>query len=335
MHKQAQLTIELLASDASAAPAEFCIFQPGVNRTTKGAFLFSDKSRVAVMASVEDYGNQFCIDYGHAMFVPKPGTDPADAYKAAGWFKPAVRNGALWATEVTWTPKAAAAIAAREYRYVSPAFHHGPDGEVEELINVGLTNIPATKQMTPLVASQTQSEPVPMEKLIALLALTSKATEADIAVEVSALKSTHVALLAVTGKGSQSEALGVIAAWKAGAEQTEALSARLASMELASRKAEVTALITAAVKEGKVAPAQVASLSQVGDRDPEWLKAFLGASVAVLPKATREPASATAVATLSQDEMKMAKLFGHKPEDVAALKAKIGAVPVQNNEAEA
>lgn len=328
-----------MLTDASAPPAEFCIFQPGVNRTTKGAFIFSEKSCASVMAAAAEYGNDFCIDYGHAMVMPLA-ADPAEAGKAAGWFRPVVRDGTLWATDVKWTPRAEAMLMAREYRYISPAFRHAPDGEIEELINVAITNIPATKQMMPLVASQDVSSPTAtlaatepnMKSLIALLSLAEKATESEVTAEVAVLKESATALLSATGKASVSEALGTIAAWKAGSEQTEALSARIASMELASRKADVKAIVDGAVRDGKATPAQVSVLSQMGEKDFDMLKAFIAASATVMPTQVREPAGATAVATLSQDEMKIAKMFGHKPEDIAALKAKIGGVPVADKE---
>lgn len=149
---RASLTIELLAQDG-APPAEFRIFAKGYVETTKGVFKFSDSSAESVMAAAKDWGNDYCIDYGHSMlsfFV----VDPAESMKAAGWFTPTVRAGELWATSVQWTEKASGMLKAREVRYVSPAFNFDDDGSITELVNVALTNIPATKNQTPLVASR-------------------------------------------------------------------------------------------------------------------------------------------------------------------------------------
>jgi hypothetical protein len=64
-----------------------------------------------------------------------------------------VRAGELWATRVRWTPGAAAAVAAGEWKYVSPTFITDEDARITELINCALTNLPATKRMAPLVAA--------------------------------------------------------------------------------------------------------------------------------------------------------------------------------------
>ena len=52
------------------------------------------------------------------------------------------RAGALWA-RVEWTARAAAMLKGREYRYLSPAFIHKPDGTVLRIEGAGLTNAPA------------------------------------------------------------------------------------------------------------------------------------------------------------------------------------------------
>lgn len=73
---------------------------------------------------------------------------------AAGWFKRMEwREGiGLFATDVRWTDKAKVMIAAREYRYISPVFHYGPDGDVLNLIGLGLTNTPALDGLTDLAS---------------------------------------------------------------------------------------------------------------------------------------------------------------------------------------
>lgn len=63
------------------------------------------------------------IDYEHQTDHTSENGQPAPA---AGWIRELdVRGGALWG-RVEWTAKAAASIAAREYRYISPTFRHTP-----------------------------------------------------------------------------------------------------------------------------------------------------------------------------------------------------------------
>jgi len=161
--KTAMVTLDLFPGTPSLGalgegegdvPKEFRLFRAGVNETTKGEFLFDEESCRSVGVAIVDWGNDFPVDYGHAMVDPTP-VDPAQAGIAAGWFTPRLRDGELWATEVRWTKRAAAYIAAKEYRYISPFFEVDEDRRILRFINVALTNIPATYNLTPLVpASQ-------------------------------------------------------------------------------------------------------------------------------------------------------------------------------------
>src|SRR5229473_7756754 len=146
------LSIEL---DVSAGlPTEFRIFPAGSFETTKGTFLFDAQAARKVMAAVADWGNDYCIDYGHSMLAFF-NVDPAKAMKAAGWFKPQLKDGELWATDVQWTEDASKMLIAREARYISPAFDFDrEDRHITELVNCALTNIPAIKKQMRLVASR-------------------------------------------------------------------------------------------------------------------------------------------------------------------------------------
>lgn len=142
-------TAALAMSEDGKAPLAFRIFPKGKFNTTKGDFLFDGESAKQCLSSWEDYGNDLMVDYDHRA-ISKDG--PPENSKAAGWFKPEVRDGELWAGDVTWTPAASAAIEAKEWRYVSGYFAFEPKtGRIVELLNVALTNMPATKNQEPLV----------------------------------------------------------------------------------------------------------------------------------------------------------------------------------------
>lgn len=146
-----ELPVQLGAPDA---PTEFRIFAAGEIDTTKGKFLFDEEAAKSVMDDLASYGNELAIDYNHGMAEEKP-MDPALSGRAAGWFTPEVRNGELWASKVRWTPAAAAAILAGEWRYQSPWFVFDKETRrIGGLLNTALTNTPATKNLTPLVASR-------------------------------------------------------------------------------------------------------------------------------------------------------------------------------------
>ncbi|MBB4316042.1 phage protease [Roseospira marina] len=62
---------------------------------------------------------------------------------AAGWIdRLEVRDGAVWGHVSRWTPRAAAQIAAGEYRYLSPVILHHADGTVVGVRSVALTSDP-------------------------------------------------------------------------------------------------------------------------------------------------------------------------------------------------
>ena len=139
-------------------PREFRIFPFGRVETTKGVFLFDQEAARRVMQAWRDYGNRLSIDYEHQALEPVAnGPVPA-----AGWFDLEVREDGLWAVNVEWTPRAAELLRNREYRYFSPAFYVDEEGRIVELINLALTNIPATKRMEPLVAKAVGFESGPV-----------------------------------------------------------------------------------------------------------------------------------------------------------------------------
>jgi phage I-like protein len=132
-------------------PTEFCIFTAGAVETSKGTFIFDVAAAQAVMAAYVLQGNEMMIDYDHASLGSN--ADPALASRAAGWFNLEVRNGELWAVNVRWTPPAATALRVKEWRYMSPAFSTAPDGHITALMNVAITNLPATRNLQPLMAA--------------------------------------------------------------------------------------------------------------------------------------------------------------------------------------
>ncbi|HWL89377.1 MAG TPA: phage protease [Polyangiaceae bacterium] len=133
-------------------PKAFRIFAAGWNHTSKGKFLFDDQAAESVLKDYQAQNNDLCIDYDHKALDPEA---RAGDGKAAGWFQLELgEQGGLWAVNVRWTPPAAEALANREWRYFSPAFTADPKSKrILQLVNIALTNIPATRNMKPLVAA--------------------------------------------------------------------------------------------------------------------------------------------------------------------------------------
>jgi len=144
------------SSGERTPPTEFRIFHSGINHSEKGDFLFDEQSAKSVMEAYERRGRVMMMDYEHMSAQTPPIVAPASATQ----FIPEIRKDSegkpeLWATQIVWTDKAAAHLKAGEYRLFSPLFRSdgGDPARVVELLNVGLTNIPALAGLTPLVAA--------------------------------------------------------------------------------------------------------------------------------------------------------------------------------------
>jgi hypothetical protein len=144
----------LLNAAPAQPPTEFRLFARGVNHTTKGDFIFDAAAAKSVMAAYQRQGVELPIDLEHQSLHDPASAARSDTSDARGWFKLALRNGELWATNVTWTPDGAARLANRTQRYTSPAFLHDADGRITEVVNCALVAMPATHNAQPVAASK-------------------------------------------------------------------------------------------------------------------------------------------------------------------------------------
>ncbi|WP_167525397.1 phage protease [Roseomonas genomospecies 6] len=126
------------------------------------------------------------IDYDHAadLAAPKGGAAPA-----AGWITTLdARPDGIWA-KVEWTPAGAKAIAAREYRFISPSFLHGKgDRAVTRIIGAGLVNRPALSQLSALASSQGDTMDPVLKAVLDALGCPPNADQATALAAVATLK---------------------------------------------------------------------------------------------------------------------------------------------------
>lgn len=140
---------QVLAELGDEPPTEIRIWAFGEVATSKGTFKFTRDDGEALMGAYADQGNELHFDYEHGTFDAEPG-QPAPA---AGWFQLELRDDGLYAVNIKWTDRAGEMIRNKEYRYTSPAFEVDADDHIVGLANIALTNLPATKRHTPLVAA--------------------------------------------------------------------------------------------------------------------------------------------------------------------------------------
>lgn len=135
-------------------PTEFRIFKSGPNESTKGTFLFDDEAARLVMAEYQRHGVDLIVDLEHDSLDEEARKMRADAANALAHFQLEVRNGELWAVNVSWNEDGATRLRKKTQRYLSPAFLTEKEtGRIVELWNVALCSMPATRQAVPLVAA--------------------------------------------------------------------------------------------------------------------------------------------------------------------------------------
>jgi phage I-like protein len=104
-----------------------------------------------LIAAADARKTPYVIDYEHQTLLSRQNGQPAPA---AGWFKKLEwREGVgLFATDVTWTPRATAMIEGSEYKFISPVILYSKaNGNVTALLMAAATNNPNIDGMEQLL----------------------------------------------------------------------------------------------------------------------------------------------------------------------------------------
>lgn len=307
------------------------------------------KDAAAVLAASGQGGIDPVIDYDHqtdlAAVKGVGGTAPA-----AGWVKELeARADGIWG-RVEWTARAAAAIAAREYRYVSPVFQHTKSGEVLKVLRAGLTNNP-NLQLTALASQETdptklQPEGETMEELLKELAGAFGLPEDSDQKAVVA----HATQL-VAGSSAQATAIAAMAK-AAGAKEGDAPDAVVTAVQAAIAKApaeaapdpekfvpaevvtslqaqvrelmgdKTTQVVDQAIKDGKVPPANRDWAIAYHSKDPEGFAKFLGGQPAIVTAGAAPGGKVEGDGALDADDLAMCSAMGIDPEEFKKTRQK-------------
>lgn len=310
------MMITLQIGPEGQPPSEFRIFAMGENRSSKGTVVLDATSARAVLDAFADHGmDRLPIDYGHGMVF-------RDDHRSAGWFTPELRDDGLWAVNVEWTPRAFDALKAREFRFISPAFRVDEKQRVVELLNVALTNLPATKDALPLVASLDEQpntttpttgndkEDDMSDKLIKLLGADDEGEALVIAAEINTLSRD---LLATTGTKTLSDAMAAVKANATLPAVVAELNDKLAAVEAAEAEREREDLIKKLSDDKKLPPVMhdwartitLDALKAYGESAPVH-------GGAASPNPVTEPADQ--IITLSDEQKRVAKAMGISDE---------------------
>ena len=268
-----------------------------------------DPAAVLAATRARAGGTPLVIDYEHQTDWSEKNGQPAPA---AGWIHEVeVRDGALWG-RVEWTERASAALAKREYRFLSPTFGYDPRSrQVRALHRAALTNSPAFDM--PALAREGGDAMTP-EQLAAL------ATALGLA------------------KDSTPEAILAKARELAGAPQPDGgqfvpraefdrTATALAALQSERAEERATAAVDEAVRAGKIAPAVRDWALGYARSDPDGFAGFAAAAPVVLPRPApgTPPGTPPADAALSDEERALCRQLGISEDAFRASAKEISA----------
>lgn len=236
-------------------------------------WLFDDLAQGLVLDAFTSRGIDMVVDWEHASEILAPSGQPAPA---SGWVDQLeIRDGALWG-HIDWTPTAAAQVASREYRFLSPVFDYDLTFmRISRMVSVGLTNKP--NLFLTALNHETQEHHVPLPTaLCAALGIAESATENDAIAAAAQLKTA-----AAARNNEQPDLNRFVPRPDFDAMQTRALNAEnaVAANQRTEQEKTINTEIDAALKAGKITPATTdyhrAACSEKGglDRFREYVKA--------------------------------------------------------------
>ena len=339
------------AGAAGAAPTSLRLIPAGPFRAPDGrpadapAWQLDDETAARLVADMAARQSARYIDYEHATLHAKTkGTEAP----AAGWFAALEWHPetGLMATGIQWTERAAAFIAAQEYRYISPLFSYEPgSGRVLQLLGASLTNDPGLDGLTDLAALAAHLLPHPQEShvnptLAALLlalgisekpadetaALNAALAAAKTLQETLAGLQTNVAALTARADSPDPGKFAPIATLTALQSEHAALQGQLAALSAKAAAAELDQVIETARTAGKITPALESWARTYGSKDLAGLTAYLASAPIIAPPGTqtggKPPAGGSEqIAALSAEETAVCAMLRVAPEDFAKTKA--------------
>jgi phage I-like protein len=188
------------------------------------------------------------VDWEHASEHRAPkGLDAP----AAGWVdRIEERAGAIYG-HVEWTAKAAAQIAAKEYRFLSPVFtYRKADAAIVALTSAGLTNQPNLN----LTALNQEQPPMDLALITAALGLSDSADIPAIVAAINALKSESAAA-ANRAETPPLDKFIPRADYDAALQRATNAEQQLATVSKERQATEITALVESALQAKKIIPA--------------------------------------------------------------------------------
>lgn len=304
----------------------------------QGPWHLDEAAAHRVIAEWQGRRGELLIDFEHQNLRAAENGQPVIA---GGWAAPASMRwepGIGITAAVRWTERARQMIEAGEIRYLSPVFTYDKSGAVLRLLNTTLTNEPALDGFGELLAAAarrlTAEEPTMnplLRAVLAALALKEDATEEQVTAALTALKAKADQVSGLTDQVAALKSQAPDPAKFAPVAVVTELRDQVAALTAAQHERDVDAVVTAALAEGKLLPAQEDWARAYGKSDLAGLKSYLAAAqpIAAL-KGTQTGGQPPAGekgkgAGLSETELAVCRQMGVTPEDFAKTRAELAA----------
>ncbi len=260
------------------------------------------------------------IDYEHQSVDADQKNGPAPA---AGWIHELeLREDGVWG-RVEWTDRAAAMIAQREYRYVSPVFQYRPKtGRVVRLLGAGLTHAPnlptlravARADMEDAMSQQLQET---LDKVCAALGIATDSGPQAVAAHAAAMKEEldrlREKLEKATGKPETPDPKEWVPM-----SQHRAVAEQLAQLQQQLARRDAEEAVTAAMAEGKLPPAMKEWALGYAMSDPDGFKEYVEKAPKIVEAGERRASHANGGGkALSDEELAVCRNLGISPEEYA------------------
>lgn len=213
-------------------------------------------------------GLEMMLDYNHQSEHAARNGRPAPA---AGWITELEARPDGIFGKVAWTRKGAEAVAAREFRYISPVFNHDAAGRVRRIISCALTNTPALDMAALCEFNDKTEKGEGMDaKIIAqALGLPESASEAEIVAACAAARK------AQCEAGREPDPAKYVPI-----EAHNKIINEMAQLKKEQCQAKAQALVAEAKAKGKLAPAMDKWALAYAESDTEGFRAWLEATPA-------------------------------------------------------
>ena len=259
---------ELPPPEDGGGPPEWILLMPAGELLARDGRRWVHDDPAPVLAATRERAGvtDLVIDYEHQTDLAPENGQPAPA---AGWVRELeARAGEIWG-RVEWSERAAAHIAAREYRYISPTFAFDPrTKQVKAVHRAALTNSPAF-DMPALARDEGDiMTPEQLTALAAALGLAETATAAEMVARARELSQAPSlgSIATALGLAKTATADEVLATAKTRTApnpgefvpraEFDRVASELTTIQSERTEERATAAVDDATTAGKVAPAQ-------------------------------------------------------------------------------